>query len=108
MKLQKWKRTETRGSVRAAREIGERPPYFGFRLQKSAIEFYESLPQNVRDSYDEFVKPFPNNYSEKPVVFSERLARVQQPGQKLTIFLGHLNHFAQGIPRGVERYPRYP
>ena len=60
-KLQKWKRTETGGSVRAAREIGERPPYFGFRLQKSAIEFYESLPQNVRDSYDEFVKAFPNN-----------------------------------------------
>ena len=39
--LQKWKRTE--GDP--AREVDERPHYFALRLQKSAIEFYRTLPQ---------------------------------------------------------------
>ena len=93
--LQKWKRTETPSSGGAAREIDERPHYFAHRLQKSAIEFYRTLPQNVRDSYDETVKAFRNHYSEKPVVFRGRLARrVQHPGEKLTDFLGDLKHLA--------------
>ena len=56
--LQKWKRTELASSGGAAREIDERLHYFALRLQKSAIEFYRTLPQNVRDSYDETVKAF--------------------------------------------------
>ena len=63
--------------------------------RKTAIEFYRTLPQNVRDSYDETVKAFRNHYSEKPVVFRGRLARrVQHPGEKLTDFLGDLKHLA--------------
>ena len=38
--LQKWKRTERD----PAREVDERPHYFALRLQKSAIEFYRTLP----------------------------------------------------------------
>ena len=49
--LQKWKRTE--GDP--AREVDERPHYFALRLQKSAIEFYRTLPQATK-KYDECVK----------------------------------------------------
>ena len=56
--LQKWKRTEPASSGGATCEIDERPHYFALRLQKSAIEFYRTLPQNVRDSYDETFKAF--------------------------------------------------
>ena len=56
--LQKWKRTEPASSGGTAREIDERPHYFAFRLQKSAIEFYRTLPQNERYSYDETVRAF--------------------------------------------------
>ena len=63
--LQKWKRTE--GD--AARDVDERPHYFALRLQKSAIEFYRTLPQATRKNYDECVKAFREHYSEKPVVF---------------------------------------
>ena len=52
--LQKWKRTE--GDP--AREVDERPHYFALRLQKSAIEFYRTLPQATRENYDEFIKAF--------------------------------------------------
>ena len=52
--LQKWKRTE---GV-PAREVDERPHYFALRLQKSAIEFYRTVPQATRDNYDECVKAF--------------------------------------------------
>ena len=93
--LQKWKRKEPASSSGAAREIDEQPHHFALRLQKSAIEFYRTLPQNVRDSYNETVKAFRNHYSEKPVVFRGRLARrVQHPGEKLTDFLGDLKHLA--------------
>ena len=93
--LQKWKRTEPASSSGTAWEIDERPHYFALRLQKSAIEFYRTIPQNVRDSYDETVKGFRNHYSEKPIVFRGRLARrVQHPGEKLTDFLGDLKHLA--------------
>ena len=93
--LQIWKRTEPASSSGAAREIDERPHYFALRLQKSAIEFHRTLPQNVRGSYDETVKAFRNHYSEKPIVFRGRLARrVQHPGEKLTDFLGDLKHVA--------------
>ena len=69
--------------------------YFALRLQQSAIEFCRTLPQIVRDSYDETVKAFRNHYSEKPVVFPGRPARrVQHPGEKLTHFLGDLKHLA--------------
>ena len=86
--LQKWKRTERD----PAREVDERLHYFALRLQKSAIEFYLTLPQATRENYDESAKAFREQYSEKPVVFRGRLARrVQQPGEKLTDFLGDLN-----------------
>ena len=89
--LQKWKRTE----VDPAREIDERPHYFDRRLQKSAIEFYRTLPQATRENYDECVKAFREHHSEKPVIFPGRLAgRVQQPGEKLTDFLGDLKKLA--------------
>ena len=52
--LHKWKRTE--GDP--AREVDERPHYFAPRLQKSAIEFYRTLPQATRENYDECVKVF--------------------------------------------------
>ena len=52
--LQKWKRTE--GDP--AREIDERPHYFALRLQKSAAEFYRTLPQATRENSDECVKIF--------------------------------------------------
>ena len=85
--LQKWRRTE--GDP--AREVDERPHYFALRLQKSAIEFYRTLPQATRENYDECVKAFREDYSEKPVVFRGRLAcRVQQPGEKLADFPGDL------------------
>ena len=89
--LQKWRRTE--GDP--AREVDERPHYLALRLQKSAIEFYRTLPQATRENYDECVKAFGEHYSEKPVVFRGRLAcRVQQPGEKLTDFLGDLKQLA--------------
>ena len=76
--LQKWKRTE--GDP--AREVDERPHFFALRLQKSAIEFYRTLPQATRKNYDECVKAYREHYSEKLVVFRGRLARrVQQPGE---------------------------
>ena len=85
--LQKWKRTE--GDP--AREVDERPHYFALRLQKSAIEFCRTLPHSTRENYDECVKAFQEHYGKKPVVFRGRLARhVQQPGEKLTDFLGDL------------------
>ena len=52
--LQKWKRTE--GDP--AREVDEQPHYFALRPQKSAIEFYRTLPQATRENYDEWVKVF--------------------------------------------------
>ena len=52
--LQKWKRTEGY----PARQIDKRPHYFALRLQKSAIEFYRTLPQATRDNYDECFKTF--------------------------------------------------
>ena len=52
--LQKWKRTE----VDPACEVDERPHYFALRLQKSAKEFYRTLPQATRENYDERVKAF--------------------------------------------------
>ena len=89
--LKKWKRTE---GV-PARKIDERPHYFALRLQKSAIEFYRTLPQATRENYDECVKDFREHYSEKPFVFRGRLARcVQQRGEKLTDFLGDLKQLA--------------
>ena len=89
--IQKWRRTEGY----PAREIDERPHYFALRLQKSAIEFYRTLSQATRENYDECVKAFREHYSEKPVVFRGRLARrVQQPGEKLTDFLGDLKQLA--------------
>ena len=89
--LQKWKRTE--GDP--AREVDDRPHYFAISLQKSAIEFYRTLPQATRENYDECVKAFREHYSKKPVVFRGRLARrVQQPGEKLKEFLGDLKQLA--------------
>ena len=52
--LQKWRRTEGDPAC----EVDERPHYFALRLQKSAIEFYRTLPQATRENYNECVKAF--------------------------------------------------
>ena len=98
--LQKWQRKETVNG--AETEIDERPHYFALRLQKSAIDFYRTLSEDTRKSYDETVKAFRQHYNEKPVVFRGRLARrVQQPGEKLTDFLGDLQTLAlKAYPQG--------
>ena len=86
---QKWQRKETGNG--AETEIDERPHHFALRFQKLAIDFYRTLSEDTRKSYDETVKSFRQHYNEKPVVFRGRLARrVQQPGEKLTDFLGDL------------------
>ena len=54
--LQKWQRKETVNG--AETEIGEQPHYFALRLQKSAIDFYPTLSEDTRKSYDETVKSF--------------------------------------------------
>ena len=85
--LQKCQRKETVNG--AETEIDERPQFFALRLQKSAIDFYCTLSEDTRKSYDETINAFRQHYNEKPVVFRGRLARrVQQPGEKLTDFLG--------------------
>ena len=87
--LPKWQRKETING--AETEIDERSHFFALRLQKSAPDFYHTLSEEIRKSYDETVKAFRQHYNEKPVVFRERLARRdQQPGGKITDFLGHL------------------
>ena len=87
--LQKWQRKETVNG--AETEIDERPHYFALRLQNLAIDFYRTLSEDTSESSDETVKAFRQHYNETPVVFRVRLARnVQQPGQKLTDFLGDL------------------
>ena len=79
----------------AQTEIDERLHYFALRLQKSAVDFYRTLSEETRKSYDETVKIFRQHYNEKPVVFRGRLARrFQQPGEKLTDFLGDLQTLA--------------
>ena len=78
-----------------APEADERPHYLALRLQKSTIEFCRPLPQVTRENYDEYVKAFPEHYSENSVVFRGRLARrVQQPGKKLRDFLRDLKQLA--------------
>ena len=79
----------------AETEFDERPHYFALRLQKSAINFYRTLSEDTRTSYDETVKAFRQHYNEKPIVFRGRLARrVQQPGEKLTDLFGDLQTLA--------------
>ena len=74
-KQQNWKRTV-------------RSHYFALRLQKSAIEFYQTLSEATRNSYAETVTAFQWQHSEKLVVFRRRQARrVQQSKEKLTNFL---------------------
>ena len=91
--LRMWQRKETVNG--AETEIDERPHYFALSIQKSAIDFYRTLSEDNRKSYDETVKAFRQHYNEKPVVFRGRLAkRVQQPGEKLTDFLGDLQTLA--------------
>ena len=91
--LQKLQRKETVNG--AETEIDERPHYFALSLQKSAIDFYCTLLEDTRKSYDETVKAFRQHYNEKPVVFRGKLARgVQQPGEKLTDFLVDLQTLA--------------
>ena len=91
--LKKWQRKETVNG--AETEIDERPLYIALRLQKAAIDFYRTLSEDTRNSYDKTVKVFRQHYNENPVVFRGRLARgVQQPGEKLTNFLGDLQTLA--------------
>ena len=60
-----------------------------------AIDFYRTLSEDSRKSYDETVKTFRQHYNEKPVIFRGRLARrFQQPGEKITDFLSDLQILA--------------
>ena len=54
--LQKWQRKETVSG--AETEIDERSHYFALRLQKLAIDFYRTLSEDTRKSYEETVKAF--------------------------------------------------
>ena len=54
--LQKWQRKETVNG--AETENDERPHYFALRFQKSANDFYRTLSEDTRKSYDETVKAF--------------------------------------------------
>ena len=65
--LQNWQRKETVNG--AETEIDERLHYFALRLQKSAMDFYRTLSEDTRKSYDGTVKSFRYRYNEKPVVF---------------------------------------
>ena len=49
-----WKGTE--GDP--ARQNDERPHFVALRLNKSAIHFYRTLPQDTNESYNECVKAF--------------------------------------------------
>ena len=62
--LQNWIRTETRDGNEV--EIDKRPHYFALRLQKSAFDFYRTLTDAQKSSYDETVKAFRTHYTEKP------------------------------------------
>ena len=70
--LQKWQRKETVNGTET--EIDERPHYFALRLQNLAFDFYRTLSEDTRKSYDETVKAFRQHYNEKSVVFRGRLA----------------------------------
>ena len=90
---QNLQRKETENG--AETKIDDRTCYFALRLQKLAIDFYHTISEDTRKSYDETVKAFRQHYSEKPVVFWGKLARtVQQPGEKITNFLGDLQTLA--------------
>ena len=61
-------------------ELGERPHYFELRLQKSAIDFYRTLTDAQKGSYDETLKA---SRTKKPLVFWGQLARlIQYPENK--------------------------
>ena len=65
--LQNWVTTETREGNDV--QIDDRPHSFALRLQKSAINFYRTLTDAQKASYDELKKAFRTHYIEKPVVF---------------------------------------
>ena len=60
--LQKWQRKETVNG--AETEIDKGLHYFALRLQKSAMDFYRTLSEDTRKSYDETVKAFRYHYRE--------------------------------------------
>ena len=60
--LQKWQRKETVNG--AETEIDERPHYFAIRVQNRAIDFYRTLSEDTRKSYDETVKAFRQHYND--------------------------------------------
>ena len=62
---------EKKTVIRAEPEIDKWQHYFALRLLKPAIDFYRTLLEDTRKSYDETVKLFRQNLNEKPVVFSE-------------------------------------
>ena len=65
--LQKWQRKETVNG--AETKVDEQLHYFALRLQKSAIDFYRTLSEDTRKSYDDTVKAFRQHCNEKTVVF---------------------------------------
>ena len=58
--LQKWKQSKPASSGEPACDIDEQQHYYALRSHKSAINFYRTLPQNMRDSYDDTVRVFRN------------------------------------------------
>ena len=47
--------------VNGEKESDERPHYFALRLQQSALDFYRTLSEDTRKSYDEIVRVFKQN-----------------------------------------------
>ena len=54
--FQKWQKSKN-----AKKKSDERPLNFALRLQKSAFDFYRTLSEDTRKSYDEIVRVFKQN-----------------------------------------------
>ena len=71
--LRKWQREET---IKGAEtETDERLHYFALSLQKFALDFYRTLSEDTRKSYDETMKALRQYYNKKLVFFRVWLAR---------------------------------
>ena len=63
------------------------------------IDFYRTLTDAQKASYDELKKAFRPHYTEKPVVFRGRLARREKPGGEINRFSRRLTGFSdEGLP----------
>ena len=92
--LQNWNRNT--GDATAPVWVDDRPHYFALRLQKGAIEFYQSLPDGTKNNYANLKKAFEDHYSDKSTIYEGRLSRrVQNPGEKLEDFKADLQKLAR-------------